>query len=302
MNIDYLREVVDLSKTLSFTSTARHFYIAQPVLSRHVVNVENELGVELFSRTKNGIFLTEAGRIIISRFADLVARYDKLLEEARILGAGSSRLFRVGYLSGICLDALPEIVKSFRKCEPNIEVRFVSMELYEMSESLRNEAIDMAITINTVPPDPKRYSSVKLFNDTVCLVTPEGHRLSEKEAISFEDLRGETISVPQVVPSANGTSFIDIIFSPVIDSVALRRSIGDLNSVRLALLSEPYAVLEFMHLQRIYKDEPFHFKPFSFGVPTFDASIVWMKSNEDKELLELVECAQSVIVSHWDKG
>ena len=47
MNIDNLRECVDLARTLSFTQTAQRYFITQPVLSKHVANVEKELGLSL---------------------------------------------------------------------------------------------------------------------------------------------------------------------------------------------------------------------------------------------------------------
>lgn len=62
MNIDNLRECVDLARTLSFTQTAQRYFITQPVLSKHVANVEKELGIEIFLRGKNGVHLTGIGR------------------------------------------------------------------------------------------------------------------------------------------------------------------------------------------------------------------------------------------------
>ncbi len=54
MNIDNLRECVDLARTLSFTQTAQRYFITQPVLSKHVANVEKELGIEIFLRERTG--------------------------------------------------------------------------------------------------------------------------------------------------------------------------------------------------------------------------------------------------------
>ena len=48
MRIEYLQECIDLAKTLSFTQTAKNFYLTQSVLSKHIAQLETELGVTLF--------------------------------------------------------------------------------------------------------------------------------------------------------------------------------------------------------------------------------------------------------------
>ena len=55
MRIEHVEEFLDLAVTLNFTRTAKHFYITQPVLSKHIAGLEAELGSRLFNRDKTGI-------------------------------------------------------------------------------------------------------------------------------------------------------------------------------------------------------------------------------------------------------
>ena len=62
MEITYLQEFVELSKTLNFTVAAQRLYISQPVLSKHIKSLESELQLPLFDRKGKSIALTEFGR------------------------------------------------------------------------------------------------------------------------------------------------------------------------------------------------------------------------------------------------
>ncbi|WP_418238246.1 helix-turn-helix domain-containing protein, partial [Ellagibacter isourolithinifaciens] len=58
MNIDYLKEFIDLSETFSFSATARRFYVSSSVLSKHISAMEKELAVKLLRRDSHGVELT----------------------------------------------------------------------------------------------------------------------------------------------------------------------------------------------------------------------------------------------------
>ena len=63
LKIKYLEEFVVLANCLNFSQTAQQLYMTQPVLSRHISALEQELGVKLFRRTTQSVALTQAGEV-----------------------------------------------------------------------------------------------------------------------------------------------------------------------------------------------------------------------------------------------
>ena len=62
MDIQILREFADLAHTLNFKKTAERMFIGQSTLSKHISALEEEVEVQLFVRTKQGVHITQSGR------------------------------------------------------------------------------------------------------------------------------------------------------------------------------------------------------------------------------------------------
>ena len=62
MNTDYLKEFVVLAETKNFWEASDRLYMNQSTLSKHIKNLETDLGVDLFSRTTRRVELTSYGQ------------------------------------------------------------------------------------------------------------------------------------------------------------------------------------------------------------------------------------------------
>ena len=71
-----MMEFALLARHLNFSRTAQELNLTQPTLSRHIVQLEEELGVQLFRRDKQSVALTEAGSLFLPEAAAVLARYD----------------------------------------------------------------------------------------------------------------------------------------------------------------------------------------------------------------------------------
>ena len=85
MNVDHLLEYVELAKHLNFTETARLLNMTQPTLSKHISALESELKIELFSRTKDGLRLTNEGTTLLPYAYKVVDAQNDFIGEVRAL-------------------------------------------------------------------------------------------------------------------------------------------------------------------------------------------------------------------------
>lgn len=287
VNIESLRECVELARTLSFTRTAQKFYITQPVLSKHVANVEKELGIDIFLRGKNGVHLTSVGRVFIERCREMLTQYDETLDEIEELKLGRDKPIELGYLYGASATILPKALRAFQKKHPSSEVRYLSMEIDEIPQALDENRIDIAITSDLEKLDGDRFAWKSLYRDTLCLIAPKGHRLANRDSVSVEDLVGEDIIVPRTSFMPNEASHIQKALSPIWETVKQRKLIGDLNSIHMSLLIEGCAAIEFQHLKNLFSSEEFAFIPLNAPIPDFSVIVAWKRSSETTALLDL---------------
>jgi len=104
-----------VARRLSFSRAAEALHLSQPAVSKHIRQLEAELGVQLFHRRGNRVELTDAGRIV----ADYAQRISALTEEVRrVLGEleGLERGYlRVGASTTPGLYLLPQVLARFQK-------------------------------------------------------------------------------------------------------------------------------------------------------------------------------------------
>ena len=107
MDIQILREFADLAYTLNFKKTAERMYIGQSTLSKHIMNLEEEVEVQLFVRTRQGVHLTQCGRDFLPYAKRILNEYDQALT---LLKRGKEQLTgRFAYrFSGFCGKRSPD--------------------------------------------------------------------------------------------------------------------------------------------------------------------------------------------------
>lgn len=201
MRIEHLREFIELSKCLNFTSAAKTLHITQPALSNHVHALETETGVLLIKRSANEhARLTPAGLCFLNMAMNIIALCDETLPKLKEIqqdmeGEIVIRSPRYEY-SKPFLDHLYE----FQKLHPHISVVLHPWADIDGVEDVMSGKVDFAIAhpfeyendslryqeIGFVP-----YSLTELF-----LWMNEAHPLAASEHLRLDDLDGHTLLVP----------------------------------------------------------------------------------------------------------
>lgn len=105
MELEKIREFATLGESLQFTRAARELHISQSSLSRHVQELEDEVGTPLILRGTNGgrNTLTPAGMRFLALVVPWLAEYDAILDECRAIGVrvAPARIQRVNHILGL---------------------------------------------------------------------------------------------------------------------------------------------------------------------------------------------------------
>ncbi|WP_289002212.1 LysR family transcriptional regulator, partial [uncultured Megasphaera sp.] len=96
MEIRVLRYFVEIAKEGNMTRAAKNLHVSQSALSKQMKELEDELGRPLFTRTKSGLSLTEAGALLHKRAEDILNMVDKTTDEFASLDTVRGGNIRIG--------------------------------------------------------------------------------------------------------------------------------------------------------------------------------------------------------------
>ena len=172
-----------------FGRAAERLHISQPALSVEIRRLEQDLGLQLFVRSRTGTRPTEAGIRMARRASALLESADRLAEEAHDIAAGAIGHVTIGFVQTMVHRSLPAAVRALSESHPRIRVELVEMGTAAQLEALKRGRIDISCG-HAPSPDPADDSHLLLTEDFhACL--PAGHRIRASTlslaALSQED-------------------------------------------------------------------------------------------------------------------
>ena len=224
MTTERLFEFLVLSQTLSYSKAAKKLFITQSALSRHIIDMERELGVELVERSTHGVRLTHPGRMLAHRSRHLIQR-----SEAAISRVRTAELEEKGSISIACLEStshgqlmifLSHFVSKFGELDIKVDTINDNDRLSVL------ERYDFTFTAFELQNLPQHVVSRVAFRTPGVLYVLADHGNIKNHHIRLEELGGETLFVP----------YADEVFS----SYAVNRQLAEkLTGYKLSIVKVP---------------------------------------------------------------
>src|SRR5882724_5702745 len=187
LDLRKLRYFLAVADRLHFGRAAEELHIAQPVLSRQIRALEQDLGAPLFTRDRHGVVLTDAGRQLLADAGPLLASADAVRRRVTVAARGSRRL-AVGFRTGI--PVIPA-ARAFEARHPDVVVDVQRIEWDDQAPMLLDGRIDVGYV--RLPIDETGLRVTPLYTEPRVAVLPAGHQLAGKEQITEADLAGEPL-------------------------------------------------------------------------------------------------------------
>ena len=193
MKFEQMKEFVTLSETKSYSICADILYISQPTLTRHIQELERELGVSLFERTSRGIVLTEAGELFLPYAQDaqkLQTAYTTAIDQylKRKNGALS-----IATLHAITQYGISPIITAWSHENPSIKLRILEGDPTDTLMWTRQGIVDFAFLREDFPGENGDFKRINITTDHLVCLVPENHRLAKEKSVSFTQLKDENI-------------------------------------------------------------------------------------------------------------
>lgn len=196
MDIRVLRYFLAVAREENITRAAENLHIAQPTLSKQLMELEQELGKKLLIRGKRKITLTEDGILLRKRAEEIVTLLEKTRSEIASDAQGISGEISIG---GNPTTTVLNASSALRKMHTDIQFRFFSGDAVAVTERLDHGSLDFAILIP--PVDSQKYEYILLPDISHWgLLMESDSPLAAKPVITKEILR----TVPLVLHQRTG--------------------------------------------------------------------------------------------------
>ncbi|MBN8931424.1 MAG: LysR family transcriptional regulator [Rhizobium pusense] len=194
MELRHLQYIVASARNGSFSAAANELNVRQPIVSKRIKEVEDELGIPLFDRASTGARLTPSGEEFIIGARRIVEDVQRLKERAKASKAGKLGHIVIGFYKSLSTGRLRMALHEFRQGHPAIEVEPIEASYMELRAGVITGAIDVAVILGDVGR-LNLLDSMALWSEQLVVALPENHPLAAKQIIYWPELKGERFLV-----------------------------------------------------------------------------------------------------------
>lgn len=194
MELRILEYFMVVAREENITKAANLLHITQPTLSRQLMQMEEELGVKLFRRSKHSIILTEDGRLLWRRAREIVALAEKAKKELSHGVESISGEISIGCGETKNMAHLSQKMDSFHKQYPDVTFDIYTAIADDVKERIENGMLDFGLVLE--PVEISKYNFVKMpLQEKWCVLMRKDSALAQKEKIIPVDL----LNVPLII-------------------------------------------------------------------------------------------------------
>ncbi len=187
MELRVLKYFVEVARTRNISRAAENLYVSQPAISKQLQLLEDELGVELFSKVNRGIQLTAAGIRFLQRAEDLLELENKTKNEFANFNRELTGNIYIGGAESHTFKFVAQAVKNFREKYSDVQFHIYSGNNEDI-ERLNSGLLDFVLTIQSV--DFEIFDFIKLpVSDIWGVIMRKDSSLAAKEKINIHDLK-----------------------------------------------------------------------------------------------------------------
>jgi LysR family transcriptional regulator, regulator for metE and metH len=194
INLQHLKVITAIYAEGSMTKAAATLNVSQSALSHHIKELENNTGTIVFERRNKKLWITEAGKKILSSAGLVLHELNKLEQELKVLKSGESGVIRISTECYTTYTWLVKLVRDFSKKYPKAQLQIVTEATKTPFQYLLNGQLDIAIA----GKQKDQFGGLQylpLFKDTLVVILHKDHALAGRKYIHPKDLQGQHILV-----------------------------------------------------------------------------------------------------------
>jgi DNA-binding transcriptional LysR family regulator len=189
MELRHLRYVVTVADTLHFGHAAERLHLSQPPLSQQIRQLETELGVTLFHRTKRHVELTDAGRMFVDEARVILAQAEHASNLALRVNQGEVGQLSIGAAGPADAQIFVDILRAFARRHPRIRMVVRNMGSAEQARAISEGRLHVGFV--ALPIDEPDLATETLLRRPIVIALPRSHPLADRERVPLRALANE---------------------------------------------------------------------------------------------------------------
>lgn len=281
MNTDDYRYIITIAEEKSFTNASKKLFVAQSSLSQRVKRIEEKIGITIFIRGMNGVYLTREGKCFVKYARKILSNAIDMKNEIMDMRGLRSGLVRIGSSQLMNTDFYDSMIACFNEKYPGIQFEFVE-ECSDMLECyLLSGKIDIAILHLPITSSELKYEV--LFNDRLVLVPRSGSQLGNRsfyreesgteKYISVQSLEREPFALPN--PGTRLYSLCEKIFAAADISPNILHWSKNYNALHsIGKMGLASTILMESFFDSVWKNETYYYLDCEIDA-SFPCAVVW---------------------------
>ncbi len=174
-----------------FSKAAEACHVTQSTLSAAIQELESQLGVVIFERSKKNVLITPLGERLVQQARIVLGDVEDFVSLAKSHGEALAGEVRLGVIPTIAPFLLPNLLAELRTQYPKLKLYLKEAMSAQLFHQLQQGQLDLVIL--AFPYPLPEMETLSLFKDEFLLCLPPGHQLENTKAIKQSQLRGEKL-------------------------------------------------------------------------------------------------------------
>lgn len=193
MNINALRNFLIIADSENITTASQKIHMAQPPLSRQLSSFEKDLGVTLFTRSKQRIHLTEEGRYLKEAGKEIIEMIDNTKQQLKDMSDGLNGTLYIGANETSSISILSGLIRHFKDKYSDINYRIFDGNSEEITKALSKNKIDLGIVLE--PYNTEIFDGIRIYEGNYIAAMNTSHPLAKSttDTIRLSELASEPL-------------------------------------------------------------------------------------------------------------
>jgi DNA-binding transcriptional LysR family regulator len=192
MELRHFRYFIAVAEESSLGRAAHRLHVSQPALSQQISDLEDELGLKLFSRNSRGVELTEAGQAFLVAGRRVLVAAKEAAERAHEAAKGERGRLVIGSLGAATISFLTGVLARFREQYPLVEITLSQMNNRLQIEAVLNDSIMLGIGFYRYAledDEAEQVSTRLILRSPAVIVCPKNRRFPKGTVPKLKDFR-----------------------------------------------------------------------------------------------------------------
>lgn len=196
MELRHIRYFLAVAEEMNFSKAAEKLCIAQPPLSRQIMDLESELGVTLFNRKKHALSLTDEGMLFKQYAIQVLDLVDHSTAEVRELKHGLQGMLNLGTVEGNAPRLLANWISGFHENNPHVQYTLWNGNSDDVATRVMNGLCEIGVIME--PHNGVGLNAIPIYSEKWVAIIPKGHPIlkNKSKKVTMDQIADYDLIIP----------------------------------------------------------------------------------------------------------